>query len=51
MGSKQNVSFTMTVIAAILAEEMGNVSRRLEEGGEVWQIIKEIIADTKRIRF
>lgn len=51
VGSKQNVSFPMTVVAATLSEEIREVSEKLQQGMDVWEVIKAMIAETKTVRF
>lgn len=51
VGSRQNASFPMTVIAAILTEQMDDVAAQLAKGKDPWEIIRQLIKDTKRIRF
>lgn len=51
VGSSQNVSFPMTVVASILASEVGKVRSQLEGGQSLDSIIRQLLADTKNIRF
>lgn len=51
MGSRQNASFPMTVIAAIMTQEMNEVSEELKKGTDVWEIIRRLIKETKNVRF
>jgi hypothetical protein len=41
----------MTVVAAALAEEITEVSEKLQQGVDVWEVIKGMISETKSIRF
>jgi glutamine synthetase len=51
VGSRQNASFPMTVIAAIMTQEMNEVSEELKKGTDVWEIIRRLIKETKNVRF
>ena len=41
----------MAVICATLASEMKKVTTKIEQGKSVDQIIKELLEDTKSVRF
>lgn len=41
----------MTVVAGILTKEITKVIAKLQRGEEAWAIIKQLLAETKKIRF
>jgi glutamine synthetase len=51
VGSSQNPSFAMAVIAATLAKETKLASDRLSKGESVASIIKDLQVQTQTIRF
>lgn len=51
VGSRQNVAFPMTVLAAILTKEINEASELLSKGTGAWDLIHKLIAETKPIRF
>lgn len=51
VGSKQNPSFSMTVIASIMTKGIREVTEELEKGVDINSIILNLIKETKRIRF
>jgi len=51
VGSSQNASFAMAVIAATLTKEINLVIDRLQKGESVASIIKDLTVQSKAIRF
>ena len=51
VGSSQNVSFPMAVIAATFAKEIDEVLKELEKGVKVEEIIEKLKEETKPVRF
>ena len=51
LGSTQNAAWPMAIICATLASEMKKVLTSLENGKSVDQIIKELVDETKSVRF
>lgn len=51
VGSKQNPSFSMTVIASIMTKGIREVIAELEKGQDIDSIILSLIKQTKQIRF
>lgn len=51
LGSSQNPSYAMAVIAATVAQEIQSVSARLSKGESIEIVIASLAEETKQIRF
>ena len=51
VGSSQNVSFVMSVIAATIAKEVDAVNERLDKGEKIEEIMASLLEETKPVRF
>lgn len=51
VGAKQNASFSMTVVASMMANEINWLADQLEKGLDVNTLIQTLIKQTKPIRF
>jgi glutamine synthetase len=51
LGSSQNPSYALAVITAVLAQEIQIASERVDKGESIESIIKELVEETRAIRF